>query len=319
MDIGIETKKLRILLVEDNAGDANLVRENLLQDDSNQFELETVELLSRALESLSERHWDAILLDLSLPDSKGLETFLKIHACVPEVPIVVLTGLNDETTATLAVESGAQDYMIKGETDYDSLHRTLRFSIERKEMQEQLHKLYLHSHKKLDRIEELLMIDELTQLFNRRFLDQELNNEIERAIRYNDSFSVMMLDLDNFKEINDRFGHQTGDQMLKKFASLIRSNFRKTDLLCRFGGDEFVIILPKADAQTAVTLAKKLRRKLNAHPTDMKSLPKVSITASIGISEYKKGDDSAALLKRVDSALYAAKKRGRKGYIYCAA
>ena len=127
----MESKPIRVLLVEDNLGDADLLQETLAEGASAQFELTGVSRLGEALQRLFEEHFDVVLLDLGLPDSQGLDTFVRTHAAAPDVPIVVLTGLDDEMLAVKAVQAGAQDYLVKGQVDSNLLVRSLRYAIER--------------------------------------------------------------------------------------------------------------------------------------------------------------------------------------------
>ncbi len=156
-------------------------------------------------------------------------------------------------------------------------------------------------------LERLAVTDSLTQLANRRKTEQLIDAEIRRAARYDMPFSVILLDIDHFKRINDTFGHPAGDQVLIQLAQTLRENLRQSDAAGRWGGEEFLIVCPFAEADGARQLAEKIRRSIAA--TD---LPKVQpVTASLGLTQYRRGDDAKALLARADQALYAAKGQGR--------
>ncbi len=153
----------------------------------------------------------------------------------------------------------------------------------------------------------LATTDNLTGLFNRREFLQRLNREINFSMRYNTSFALIMYDLDNFKQINDDFGHLEGDNVLKVSASLVKEKIRTTDVPARWGGEEFMVLMPQSDIDRARIVAEKLRRSLSAH----KFHDAFSVTASFGITAFLPEEDVNSLLKRVDSALYRAKDLGK--------
>ncbi len=153
--------------------------------------------------------------------------------------------------------------------------------------------------------------DFLTGLFNRRYLEEILRWEIEFSKRYGHPLSVILLDVDNFKCINDKYGHQTGDLVLKKLAELLKKNLRKSDIVARYGGEEFIIILPDTDIKGAVKVAEKLRKAI-----EKLSINGIKITASFGVSQLKDDDDIQKLIKRADKALYIAKRSGKNTVKY---
>lgn len=156
-------------------------------------------------------------------------------------------------------------------------------------------------------LETISTTDALTQIFNRARIDELLRKEIERARRYQRELAVMLLDIDHFKEVNDRFGHQTGDTVLKEFARIIGLNLRQTDFLGRWGGEEFLVICPETDLSNACLIAEKLRQQIEKF-----NFPGIGHrTASFGIAGLLPGDDQETLLKRADESLYFAKKGGR--------
>lgn len=157
------------------------------------------------------------------------------------------------------------------------------------------------------RLIEASITDYLTGLYNRRFLDQILRREKAMADRYNTPFSIILLDLDNFKIINDVFGHHVGDKVLVEVANTIKNNLRATDISGRWGGEEFLIILPNSDLEKALKVAEKLRNFIY----QLKVSPVEGISASFGVSQYKKGEPYEETIKRADLALYKAKSEGK--------
>ena len=156
-------------------------------------------------------------------------------------------------------------------------------------------------------VEELAISDYLTKLYNRSKLDEELSNEILRAARYETPLCIILLDIDHFKNVNDSYGHQMGDSVLKQIARILKRNTRKVDILGRWGGEEFLIVMPSISIEGGVQLAEKLRVGIEGHVFDFIGTQ----TASFGVTEYHDGDTLESLIKRVDEALYRAKTNGR--------
>lgn len=166
-------------------------------------------------------------------------------------------------------------------------------------------KRLIEANKKLDI---LYKTDKLTGLFNRHFIDETIESEVFRADRYNLCFSVVLLDVDHFKQINDTYGHHVGDSVLVEVALILKNNLRKTDLVGRWGGEEFLVVCPETKLADAVHLAEKLRSKIEAHQF---SEVERTITASFGVSAYRVDDTVESLIKRVDEALYSSKRNNR--------
>src|SRR5690242_16128999 len=217
-----------VLLIEDNPGDARLIREMLAEEPDTPFTLHCADRLARGLEHLAAGETRLVLLDLSLPDSFGLETFAKVYAHSPTVPIIVLTGNDDQTVALSAVKGGAQDYLVKSRLDRELLLRSMQYSIERKRYQVQL--------------EHQANYDALTGLPNRNLLHDRLRQAVY-AQRHPRNTAVVFIDLDHFKFVNDSLGHSTGDKLLKGMSERLRGVLREGDTVARLGGDEFVLIL----------------------------------------------------------------------------
>jgi diguanylate cyclase (GGDEF)-like protein len=290
-------KTFPILLVEDNPGDARLVQEMLGEVASTEFEVEHVERLAEARERLMTNHQGCVLLDLSLPDANRLEALMQLRAAAPNVPIVILSGLQDELLAVKAVQEGAQDYLIKGRVDGDSLGRSINYAIERKQSETELQRRAMH--------------DELTGLPNRALFLDRLVHAVAWSRRHRSTFSVMFLDLDRFKLVNDSLGQQTGDAVLVEVARRLGDILRSTDTAARVGGDEFIVLLEDiSDEQQAVHIAERIVGGLE-QPLDLQS-DKIYITASIGIvvARGAEVEDPEALIREADSAMYRAKKRG---------
>jgi diguanylate cyclase (GGDEF)-like protein len=288
-----------VLLIEDNPGDARLIREMLAEGEDPLFQLDCVGRLSQGLEYLATRSASLVLLDLSLPDSFGLDTFLKVYAQSPKVPIIVLTGHDDETVALSAVKTGAQDFLVKGKLDRELLLRSMQYSIERKRYQEQL--------------EYQANYDALTGLPNRNLLHDRLKQSVF-AQRFVRSIGVVFLDIDHFKFVNDSLGHNTGDKLLQKVAERLTEAVRDGDTVARLGGDEFILILNDQTGQEVIYRAMQRIIGRIAEPINVDG-QELMVTCSAGISLYPQdGPDVDTLLKNADAAMYQAKEKGRNNF-----
>jgi diguanylate cyclase (GGDEF)-like protein len=296
-----------LLLVEDNLGDARLLREMLNGQNSLNIQSKQLETMTAAEAHLAKHAVDIILLDLGLPDAQGLEAIRRAHAAAPGVPLVVLTGLDDESLAVQALQLGAQDYLIKGQIETRGLLRALRYAIERKTMESAalaMARQMAHSAEH----------DFLTGLPNRMLLNDRVGQAIALARRHTRKVAVLFLDLDGFKHINDSLGHPVGDKLLESVAKRLVDCIRGSDSVSRQGGDEFVVLL--LDLEHAEDAAVTARRMLDAvalpHCIDQHDL---HVTASIGVSVYPDdGLDADTLIKNADTAMYQAKENGRRSF-----
>ena len=269
------------------------------EDPDAPFELHFAERLSHGLDFLANRQPGLVLLDLSLPDSLGLETFARVFAHSPSVPIIVLTGTDDATVALSAVKGGAQDYLVKGKLDRELLVRSMQYSIERKRYQVQL--------------EHQANYDALTGLPNRTLLHDRLRQAVF-AQRHMRAIAVVFIDLDHFKFVNDSLGHSVGDELLKNIAERLRAVLRDGDTVARLGGDEFVLILnDQNDEEVVFRAMQRVTASVNA-PMMIEG-KELYVTCSAGISLYPQdGPDVDTLLKNADVAMYRAKEAGRNNF-----
>jgi len=160
------------------------------------------------------------------------------------------------------------------------------------------------------KLETLAFYDTLTQIYNRRYFETRLLNEIENTKRYASDLSIIFIDIDNFKQVNDTKGHDTGDEILKIISKIFKENIRKTDIIARWGGEEFVILLPNTNAKEAVVIAEKLKHSLENN-IEIKTILSYALNASFGVTENKKSDDIDTIIKRADNAMYISKKNGK--------
>jgi diguanylate cyclase (GGDEF)-like protein len=241
---------LHILLVEDNPGDIRLFQE-IMRDTPDNLTIDYVTSLSDSFPLFSQVHIDVIMLDLSLPDSNGIDTVVKMRSQVPDLPIIVLTGLNDEQTALSAVREGAQDYLIKGTINGSTLIRSIRYAIERNRMQNTLRALSL--------------IDDLTGVYNRRGFMNLAMQQIRSTRRRLVGFHLIYIDLDDMKKTNEQEGATAGDQRLINAARLFSDTFRGSDVVARIGGDEFAIITAETEGHQSDTIIGRLKKAVDMY------------------------------------------------------
>ena len=290
----MKDKPIRVLLIEDNPGDAQLIKELLAEAGGDAFDLLCVDRLSMGLDHLADRGIDLVLLDLSLPDASGLDTFSTVRAYAPHVPVIVLTGLNDETLAVKAVQEGAQDHLAKGKVDGDTLVRSVRYAIERQRM--------------LMKLRAASLVDDLTGLHNRRGFLTLARWQLKLAARTKRSLTLLFIDLDDMKRINDTHGHPQGDQALLDVANILKKTFRESDVVARIAGDEFAVLAADAHVASAGTLVARIERNLKDHNDTAGRDYHLSI--SIGTTSYDPEQPCSIeeLLARADAMMYQQKR-----------
>jgi diguanylate cyclase (GGDEF)-like protein len=262
------------------------------------IEMEWAGELSQALARLSQGGVDAILLDLELPDSQGMVTFERTFAFAPDVPIIVLTDTADEGVGVSTVQGGAQDFLVKQEIMPSVLARSVRHAIER--------------HRLLSALRSLSLIDDLTGLYNRRGFADLGEQYLKLARRTGRGVTMVFLDLDRFKTINDSLGHHVGDRALLRTADIMKATFRRSDIIARLGGDEFAVLALEASGESAELLIDRLRERFRDF--NHVSREPYQLSVSIGLARHD-GDMRVRLedlVAEADNAMYEEKRRKRK-------
>jgi diguanylate cyclase (GGDEF)-like protein len=293
-------RAVRVLIVEDNPGDAILVREMLRDADAAGFELVHAMRLSEGIEQLLGQGADCVLLDLSLPDAEGLDALTQIQSVSLDVPVIVFSGRSDERIAVRAVQEGAQDYLIKGQVDGRLLARSINYAVERKRVEVELAHQALH--------------DALTGLPNRGLFLDRLAQALTRLGRHSSALAVLFCDLDRFKVVNDSLGHTAGDELLVGVARRLEDALRVGDTAARFGGDEFVILCEDiTGAHQAIAIAERVSAALAAPFVlgEDEAFVRTSIGIAMATDAHARPE---ALLRDADAAMYRAKEKG--GGIY---
>ena len=284
----------KVLLVEDNPADARLVKEALREMNPSEFEVQLCRTVSAAIEALGHSTPDVIVADLLLPDCTGTESIDRIRRCAPDVPLLALTGLNDEDVALECLKRGAQDYLVKANINAQALRRCLRYSLERQRVQ-------LQEFSKA-------LIDDLTGFQNRRGFLRLAEHHVKVAYRTHKPFLLSFIDLDGLKRINDSFGHQEGNRALVEAANVIRDSFRASDILGRIGGDEFVVLITDAAKDSIETVERRLSTKLEFANQAGKRSYDISFSVGTVHAEPNKEIDIDLLISRADTLMYKHKQ-----------
>ncbi len=265
-----------------------------------------------ALEMIKVSKPDLILLDLMMPDLNGLEVCQQLNSDpeYADIPIIFITASNEQEHIVNAFELGAVDYINKPFKTAE-LSARIRNHLLLKHTIDELKSTQIKLQNALAEVQKLANTDSLTGVLNRRSLFYFAHQEFNRVSRYGLHFSILLMDLDNFKKVNDNYGHQVGDMALCTVVKSIKNTIRSVDFLGRYGGEEFMAILPETYGEQALILAERIRQMVasNIIETDEGNLP---LTISIGVSTYSTKDRSLDdMILRADKGVYQAKQKGR--------
>jgi two-component system cell cycle response regulator len=255
---------------------------------------------------LIQNRVDLVFCDLIMPKMDGFKfmALMKSNQDLKDIPVIMLTGRGDREFKIRGLETGASDYLTKPFDDGELIART-RVHLKIKALQDEL-------KRSNELLRELSITDPLTHLYNRRFLMDTLEKEFDRIRRKGGSVSLVVLDIDHFKQVNDTHGHQKGDVVLAAVAETTRSELRSYDIAVRYGGEEFMVVLPETPLSGGIAMAERLRASVGqmVFPPPMETL---SVTVSLGVSAYPSDsvDSVDQLIRMADEALYRAKAAGR--------
>src|SRR6202158_4030322 len=293
----------RILVVEDRKGSYERLQAMLADDHEVEVEADPSEALFR----VADGGHDLIVVSLGLENFDGLRLCSQVRSLerTRNLPILAIAEAEDNARLMRGLEIGINDYLIRP-IDKNELMARVRTQIRKKRYTERLR----------DNVQmsiEAAITDALTGLHNRRYMEMHLATLVEQAASRGKPIAALVVDIDFFKAINDGHGHDAGDDVLREFALRIRKAIRNIDLACRYGGEEFVIVMPETDMAVATMVAERLRRRIASEPfTIQQGARNLDVTISIGIAALGGADDNAAtILKRADTALYRAKRDGR--------
>ena len=284
-----------VLLVEDDEPLASGLRETLATASGSRFRVTHVTRLADALVSIDARHFDVVLLDLNLPDARGGVAPRTLQKAAADIPIVILTGVDDDQLAEENARAGVQDYLVKSEINGDILVRSLRYAMERNRL--------------LAEAKALSIRDDLTGLFNRRGFIGAAEQLLKTAGRFDEPVLLLFADVDGMKECNDAFGHAQGDRLLGKAARTLRRTFRESDILARLGGDEFAILSLASGLENSRTIVDRLQRNIDAeNAADAEPVP-LSLSVGLAYSDPNTGARLEDLMEQADAWMYDHKRR----------
>jgi len=295
--------KFKVLIVEDDEDDYVLLEELLIEAIGEVGAIHWAENFKSAQAKIATEHFDFYFLDNRLGAELGLELIVEIKQQFETAPpIIMLSGVDDYQTDLDAMEKGADDYIIKSELTSHLLERTFRYSLKSKELEAKLAKL---AH-----------FDTLTGLYNRSLFNELLVKAIQQSERSGEKFALVTLDLDNFKFINDNYGHPAGDQLLTKIARRLKRAIRSSDIVARLGGDEFSLLLKDVKKDSDFVMLVENIMAIFQQPIQIDSKA-VSVTTSIGIAIFPTDTQTASeLIDHSDRAMYQAKALGRNNYSF---
>ncbi len=288
----------RILLIDDDRMQFRLTQAHFKNFLGERFELEWAETFEEGLAKLLSGDYAACLLDYQLGPRNGLELIRQAVAKGCRTPIVFLTAESSERVDIEAMNAGALDYLVKGEITSRTLERSLRYALKLGETLEALRRMATR--------------DQLTGLFNRREFERILAEEEERSRRFGHPLSLLMIDIDRFKWINDTHGHPVGDAVLREVARRLGEEVRSVDRVARFGGEEFAVVLMETEREAAFEMARRLCAAVEREPVLVNETLPLNVTVSAGAASLPvDAQTGEALVAAADKALYAAKGAGR--------
>jgi len=294
---------LDVLVYNDDDAYRKLIHTILGQSHKVAFNVTEVRSSRQMTTALKRRTPDVIILDLELKGKSGMEWLLEIRDR-DIAPVVIITGHGDEQVAVEAMKSGAYDYIPQAYLTYDQMCKSLVNAREKWNLLKEKERLQ-------EELAHMAMYDALTDILSRRALLEQVEVERQRTRRYNRDLSLLMIDIDHFKKVNDTYGHLAGDVVLKEVAQTLKKQTRRSDYVGRYGGEEFLIILPETSLEKALILAEKLRKRVAELTITANDHVLKGITVSIGTSAYEDDPNVDEFISRSDKWLYAAKKNGR--------
>lgn len=287
----------------------------VLEDDG--YEVATAANGADALALYEQERFPIVITDIYMPKMTGIDLLAAIKKIDEKTQVIVMTSYVSFDSAIATIRSGAYDYLIKPFDNLTLVSNVVRRAADKIELERKTDRLIKKLKQKTEQLQKsnahlqlLATRDNLTGLYNHRYFQERLKAELNRAQRYQRHFSLLFIDLDYFKTYNDTQGHLEGDRLLIDLSNLFLTSFRKSDIVCRYGGDEFAVILPEVPKQKACMIAAKLHARVADHPFfGCKTMPQGRVTVSIGLATYPDhGGDAEGLLHHADQVMYEAKK-----------
>jgi two-component system cell cycle response regulator len=301
----------RVFLVDDRKASQERLSAMLAAEQEIDVEANPSDALFRA----AEGNYDVVIVSLGLQNFDGLRLCSQVRSLerTRNVPLLAIAETDDHSRLVRGLEIGVNDYILRP-VDRNELLARVRTQVRRRRYTERLRDSVQMSI-------EMAITDALTSLHNRRYMESHLSTLVEQAASRGKPLTVLVLDIDYFKSVNDTYGHDAGDDVLREFSQRLKKSIRGIDLACRYGGEEFVVVMPETDMAVATMVAERLRRRIASEPFPIsQGSNAVEVTISIGLAAYASASDTAAnILKRADQALYRAKRDGRNRVVADAA
>jgi len=300
MDIVIQSKeKNSILIVEDESAIRNSMGEYM---EAVGFETYMVESAEEALELLKQKPVDVVITDIVLRGKDGLE-LTNIVKTELDIDVIVMTGYIADFSYEDAISRGASDFVFKP-VRFEELHLRLKRVLRERQLSRERALM-------LDELHNLAITDGLTHLYNSRYFYKQVDQEISRVFRYGRPLSMLLLDIDLFKNFNDTYGHMEGDKVLVMISRKILSCLRKNDSAYRYGGEEFTVLLPETGSGDALLVAERIRETIEKQKLHPAPGVETNRTISIGVTQYTKSERVSTFVERADRAMYQSKQKGR--------
>ena len=288
----MSSQQMQILLVEGNPVDARRLVQMLRAGGATNFRLRRANKFHQAKRHLENGRADVALIDLSLPDAQGLDALVEAQQTAPSVPFIALSAAVDDSLAAQALQLGAQDFLVKSEINPGQLARALSFAIARQQAQ-----LHLRS---------LSLMDELTGLHNRRGFVSLAEQHLKLTSRQGVRSTLVFIDVDNLKYINDNYGHREGDYALQQIAGLLRDCFRQSDIIGRLGGDEFCVLLSHTSETAELLVRERLLHLIGKNNENSRRVYALSV--SLGIANVTGHRELAQQISQADALMYEHKR-----------
>ncbi|MFW6264471.1 MAG: GGDEF domain-containing protein [Bacillota bacterium] len=300
----IKADEISVLLIDNNTADANLIKEMLNNKLGLIFKIDHKKYLQDALK-LKEFNYDIVLLDIGLADLDNM-TLIDIlqEDYNIQAPIIILTDFQDEEFAIKVVRAGVQDYIVKGEMSASRLAQAIKYAIER--------------HKILKEVKKNSLLDELTGLYNRKGFFNLAEQEVKRALRLKNDFLLFYTDIDRLKRINDLYGHFEGDKVIKDIAEMLRNTFRQSDIICRIGGDEFVVLALDSSLDSIKAVRKRMENSLVKYNNENNKPYNIFVSMGVTVFSAENPLTITELINQADRKMYETKvnnKNDFKNYI----
>jgi diguanylate cyclase (GGDEF)-like protein len=308
---------MRVLVVDDEDTIRGLIVQ-VLEDEG--YQTTEAPNAEEALKLYREQPFPLIVTDIYMGKMTGLDLLQEVKAVDNDSMVVVMTSNASLETATTALRAGAYDYLVKPFDDIDMISTVVNRAIDRYKLAADNRALMQHMKQNAEQLEQLnvqltdmVNRDALTGLYNHRYFREFLTKEIARSEQHPRAFSLVFIDIDHFKNYNDTHGHLAGDELLKRLADILRGYSGASTVVVRYGGEEFVLLVPEADTKAARELAEKLRGLVEDHPfSGRETQPCGKITLSLGVATFpESGRDATTLIDHADKALYRSKHDGR--------